>query len=669
MRYNFLRLSTFIMSLIMACTGAGQDAAAQSMDYGSLEDLFGEPVTTSATGKPQRASEAPAAMTIVTAEEITKSGARTLPDVLNRVAGIDVLSWSSTNADVGVRGYNQGYNPKLLVLVNGRQVYQDFYGMTLWSAIPVQLSEIRQIEVVKGPQSALFGFNAVSGVVNIVTYNPLYDDAGAADVTFGNVGQREFNFVKTLKLGERGGVRLSAGGWNVDAYDTQTSRQVAGVYDDVSTRRTASLDSLFQVTPDIQVGFEATWSRIDEFNVSPNGDYLGVNYETHSFRGNVKANSSIGLLETNVYTNRLDADLETPTSTISTSTKTDVVQLQDLLKLTDSLTTRIGLEYRNNSIDSYPVASTTNGYKNYAISNMYDWQVSPDFNLTLAVRGDRTALYRDGGRPYPFTSEDYDRTFNSFSYNAGMVWRATPQDSLLLTAGRGVSSPSLIELTNNAVAAPGAGTVSISGNPDVDPSVATSYEIGWRHTIDSIAGFGRLSVSHQETKDLKFVNISSVKLINGYPTFLLADNLGSTKAWTFEAELQGKLEAFRWNLSWMWMDTNDSLDIANVLIGENYEKSNARNTVKANVGWDSGPWSTELLLIWQSKTYRYFNSGSGNQLVEVDPGLTAQASVGYQVTPALRVSVSGANLLDDETQLTSGPKAERRVWATASYKL
>lgn len=666
--------STFVICLLMAAAATNQQAMAQSMDYGSLQDLFGEPVTTSATGKPQRASEAPAAMTIVTADEITKSGARTLPDVLNRVAGVDVQSWSSTNADVGVRGYTQGYNPKLLVLVNGRQVYQDFYGMTLWSSIPVQLSEIRQIEVVKGPQSALFGFNAVSGVINIVTYNPLYDDAGSAEATFGNLGQREFSFVKTLKLGDRAGVRLSAGGWNVDSYGTAKSPQVSGFYDDKSIRRTASMDSIVQITPDIQGGFEATWNRSDEYNMSPFGGNLRGKYEIYSFRGNVKANTNIGLLELNAYTNRLNVDLIIPQEVSYFSTKSNVIQAQDLVKITDTLTTRIGLEYRDNSINDKGSerqfnVDTTTGYRNYALSNMYDWQVNPDFSITLALRGDRTSLYYDGVRPYPFTSDDYERTFNSFSYNGGIVWRPTSHDSLLVTAGRGIGSPSLIEVSNGSAGVPSPGSLLIAGNPNVDPSVATSYEIGWRHTIDEIAGFGRLSISHQKTTDLKFINLSSVQVINGYPTFLLGDNLGSSKAWTVEAELNGKIEAFRWNLSWVWMDTKDALKIANVLIGQNYEKSNARNTVKGNLGWDSGPWTTDLMLTWKSKTFRYFDNGRGNQLVEVDPGLTAQASVGYQVTPSLRVSLTGANLLHKETQLTSAPKAERRVWATASYKL
>jgi outer membrane receptor for ferrienterochelin and colicins len=143
-------------------------ALAQSMDYGPLEALFGEPVTISATGLPQRAGDVPADMEIITQDDIRRSGADNIPDVLRFVAGLDVRSYGVLSQEVAIRGYSQVPNPRLLVTVNGRQVYIDDYGYAAWSALPVQLEEIRQIEIVKGPNSALFGFNAVSGVINIL---------------------------------------------------------------------------------------------------------------------------------------------------------------------------------------------------------------------------------------------------------------------------------------------------------------------------------------------------------------------------------------------------------------------------------------------------------------------------------------------------------------------
>src|ERR1700682_3707244 len=89
-------------------------AVAQSMDYGALQQLFGESVTTSATGSPQRVTEVPTNMEIITAEDVRRSGANSIPGVLRHVAGIDVLQWTSDEADVGVRGYDQVRSPRLL---------------------------------------------------------------------------------------------------------------------------------------------------------------------------------------------------------------------------------------------------------------------------------------------------------------------------------------------------------------------------------------------------------------------------------------------------------------------------------------------------------------------------------------------------------------------------
>ena len=189
--------------------------SAQSIDYGSLEQLFGEPVTTSATGAPLRAAEAPANMTIVTAEDIRRSGARDIPGVLRHVAGVDVLQWTNDYADVSVRGYNQAYSSRTLVLVDGRQVYADYYGYIPWSALPVEMSSIRQIEIVRGPSTGLFSLNAAGGVINIITSNPRYDNVNAVQARAGSQGMVETSGVATYRLESVGALRAS-GGYRTD---------------------------------------------------------------------------------------------------------------------------------------------------------------------------------------------------------------------------------------------------------------------------------------------------------------------------------------------------------------------------------------------------------------------------------------------------------------------
>jgi len=183
-------------------------ATAQPVDYGALERTFGEPVTMSVTGKPQTATDAPANVEIITQDDIRRSGATTIPDVLQFVTGVDVRREGIASADVGIRGYNQAPNPYLMVLVDGRQVYMVDYGRIVWPAIPVQLDEIRQIEVIKGPNSALYGFNAVSGVINIITYDPLEDRINSATLRGGTQGYVAGSVVGTGRIGEKAGVRV-----------------------------------------------------------------------------------------------------------------------------------------------------------------------------------------------------------------------------------------------------------------------------------------------------------------------------------------------------------------------------------------------------------------------------------------------------------------------------
>ena len=90
--------------LILASATA---ASAQSIDYGAMQQLFNEPVTTSATGSPQRSTEVPVAMEIISAADIKRSGATSIPGIpgiLQRVAGVDVLNFSAGQSDVNVRG-------------------------------------------------------------------------------------------------------------------------------------------------------------------------------------------------------------------------------------------------------------------------------------------------------------------------------------------------------------------------------------------------------------------------------------------------------------------------------------------------------------------------------------------------------------------------------------
>jgi iron complex outermembrane receptor protein len=131
-----------------------------------------EETVSSAIRREQPISQAPSNVYVITAEDIRQSGSPDVPTVLRRIPGLEVMQISGAEFNVSARGNNQMLANKMLVLVDGRSVYIDMQGFVFWKGLPVTLPEIKQIEVIKGPIAALYGFNAFDGVVNIITKSP-----------------------------------------------------------------------------------------------------------------------------------------------------------------------------------------------------------------------------------------------------------------------------------------------------------------------------------------------------------------------------------------------------------------------------------------------------------------------------------------------------------------
>lgn len=117
----------------------------------------------------QPISQAPSNVYVITDEDIRQSGATDIPTVLRRIPGLEVMQMSGADINVSMRGNNQPFANKLLVMVDGRSIYLDVQGLVFWKALPVTLPEIKRIEVLKGPAAAVYGFNAFDGVINIIT--------------------------------------------------------------------------------------------------------------------------------------------------------------------------------------------------------------------------------------------------------------------------------------------------------------------------------------------------------------------------------------------------------------------------------------------------------------------------------------------------------------------
>src|SRR5688572_18266430 len=138
----------------------------------TLELLKEEENISIASRYEQPISQAPSNVYVITDEDIRQSGATDIPTVLRRVPGLEVMQMSGADINVSARGDNQMQANKMLVMVDGRSIYLEGQGIVLWKLLPVTLPEIKRIEVMKGPSSALYGFNAFDGVINIITKSP-----------------------------------------------------------------------------------------------------------------------------------------------------------------------------------------------------------------------------------------------------------------------------------------------------------------------------------------------------------------------------------------------------------------------------------------------------------------------------------------------------------------
>ena len=153
-----------------------------------IEDLMNIQVT-SVSKTEQKLSQAAAAIFVITQEEIRRSGAMNIPDLLRMVPGMDVSQISANDWAVSARGFNQQFSNKLLVLIDGRAVYTPLLGGVNWDTQDVPLEDIDRIEVIRGPGATLWGANAVNGVINVVTKRAA--DTQGALVTAGGGTQRQ----------------------------------------------------------------------------------------------------------------------------------------------------------------------------------------------------------------------------------------------------------------------------------------------------------------------------------------------------------------------------------------------------------------------------------------------------------------------------------------------
>jgi iron complex outermembrane receptor protein len=233
--------------LCLACRAVTASAAPEQLPSQlarmSIEELAEIPIT-SVSKKAESLGDAAAAVYIITGEDVRRAGAASLPEALRLAPNLEVARTNGNNYVVTARGGSNGNGNKLLVLIDGRVVYNPLNAGVFWEVQDVVMEDIERIEVISGPGGTLWGSNAVNGVISVITRSSK-DTQGALLTLGGGNQERGVAMRQGWRLGEDASMRVYAKGFRRDANQTEAGRPAR---DGWSGR---------------QVGFRADWGTAD----------------------------------------------------------------------------------------------------------------------------------------------------------------------------------------------------------------------------------------------------------------------------------------------------------------------------------------------------------------------------------------------------------------------
>lgn len=219
----------------------------------SLSELADIEVTIAGKA-PQKASDVAAAISVLTQDDIRNSAATTIPDLLRLVPGLQVARIDAHNWVVSSRGFGDRTTNKLLVMIDGRSIYNHVFAGVLWDQYDLVLEDIERIEVIRGPGASVWGANAVNGVINIITRSAL-DTQGTTTVTVAAGSEMGYTTLRTSgSLEENGAYRAYAKYRNHDEAVFADGSKAADDWDDWRT------------------GFRMDWQGDNDTHITLQGD-------------------------------------------------------------------------------------------------------------------------------------------------------------------------------------------------------------------------------------------------------------------------------------------------------------------------------------------------------------------------------------------------------------
>jgi iron complex outermembrane receptor protein len=458
--------------------------------------------------------DAPATVSVVTGEAIAASSAQNYGDMLRTVTGLNVVQSSARDINLAARQASPLLTNSQLALLDGRTIYADFFNIIFWDLVPANTSDIKQIEVVRGPASAMWGANATTGVVNIITKTPREAPGGTIVLTGGgfsrdagdSAGQGpgelySLNASWAQALTDRWAYRVSAGYFTADAFARPTGSLsvTTSPLDPTVVVGGGSLDQLaytnhgtkqpkfdLRVDQELAGGGRISYSAgiaatqgiiqtpIGPFDLQKNAhfSYGRVAYSEGGFRLSGFANFIKGnapnLVTLDATGQPLRIDFNTGTYDLDAG-YTRLVANRHLLN--------VGGNIRRNTFDISlaPDAKDRTEIGAYVQDEIF---LSRAFHLALSARVDKFSSLAD-----PF-----------FSPRASLIFKLTPDHSLKASVNRAFRAPSAIDNYLDVsliggvlpldMIAPGLPPFPVVtrtvGNPDLKPESLMAYEVGYQ---------------------------------------------------------------------------------------------------------------------------------------------------------------------------------------------
>jgi len=433
------------------------------------------PTVTTAAKKEQKQPETAAATYVITKEDIRRSGATTIPELLRMVPGLDVAQIDANKWAVSARGFNGSFTNELLVLIDGRSVYTPLFSGVYWDVQDTLLEDIERIEILRGPGGALWGANAVNGVINIITKSAKDTRGGLATAGTGSQ-ERGFGSLRYgVKAGENVYFRTYAKYFNrddfVEGHDQWNSQRGGFRMDwDVSLRDTLT------VLGDVYDG-DAD-QILKTTSLSPPGSLQST--------GTIDYNGGNTLLR---WQRRLSKESDFTLQTFFDNAERDDQVLFQRINTYD-----VDFQHR------FPLATNQEiiwgaGYRLIGdrLGDSFTVSFDPDnkYNQVGSVfLQDEIALRDDMRLTLGTKLEHNDYTGFEIQPNARFLWKFKENQSLWSAVSRAVRTPSrsYSDIRINTAAftdsRDGENLVAIFGNPGLQSEDLIAYEIGYRNQIN-----------------------------------------------------------------------------------------------------------------------------------------------------------------------------------------